>query len=509
MILTLPLTDVEVRILGSLVEKEVTTPENYPLSLNALLAACNQTTSREPVMRLDEDTATHAIISLRRGGLLRQIQPVGSRVTKFEHLLDGELGLDARQVAVLAVLMLRGEQTPGELFTRTTRLASFADMDDLETVLESLIHREPQPLAVRLARRPGQKEVRYTHLLAGEPSHPAASEPYDEPPLPTRRAAVDGDRIAALERVVDTLRVEVAALRGSLEILRGQWRPYSGGESPAGSPGTKGLETQLVGDAPAAAPTLDDCHAQALVLSAVVAFEHSGTAAKVQAIDAIVQHMLGGGGAFAAFASVASSSYGITIDPAVLKSYWETMKMPAPNAQIAAFLKRVQGDPALMQQFLAAATSYAALAQFAAANGLSVSATDLQNYIQPWATFTSLLQGLRSDNVITSQQFQSYAGYDPDSGGISGYGHDTDVEIMQGIMSAAGNAVRGTDFSSLGMPIGVVVFPAAAIVMGGLTGQTYSWGDVGNMFENSFEDGLEGAADAVNDFGSSVSSVFD
>jgi uncharacterized protein YceH (UPF0502 family) len=503
---------VEVRILGSLVEKEVTTPENYPLSLNALLAACNQTTNRDPVMRVDEDAATHAIISLRRGGLLRQIQPVGSRVTKFEHLLDGELGLDARQIAVLGVLMLRGPQTPGELHTRTARLAPFADIEDLESVLESLIGREPQSLATRIARRPGQKEVRYTHLLTGEPSYPAAAETHeahDAPARPIRRAAGDDDRIAALERTVDALRVEVASLRGSLEILRGQWRPYSGGEAPGQPRAAKGLEVQLGGAAPVAAPTLDDCHAQALVLSAVVAFEHSSTPAKVQAIDAIVQNMLDGSSAFASFASVASSTFGIAIDPSVLQSYWETMKMPAPNAQISAFLKRVQGDPTLMQQFLTSATSYDALAQFAAANGLSVSATDLQNYIQPWATFTSLLQGLRNDNVISSQQFQSYAGYDPDSAGISGYGHDTDVEIMQGIMSAAGNAVRGSDFSALGMPIGVVVFPAAAIVIGGLSGQTYSWGDVGNMFESSFEDGLEGAADAVNDFGSSVSSVFD
>src|SRR5690349_2959876 len=135
----LPLTDVEVRILGSLVEKEVTTPENYPLSLNALLAACNQTTNREPVMRLDEDSATHAIIALRRGGLLRQIQPVGSRVTRFEHLLVEVLKLDPRELAVLGVLMLRGPQTPGELHARTARLAAFADMADLEGVLQTLI----------------------------------------------------------------------------------------------------------------------------------------------------------------------------------------------------------------------------------------------------------------------------------------------------------------------------------------------------------------------------------
>jgi len=219
-----PLTDVEVRILGSLVEKEATTPENYPLSLNALLAACNQATNREPVMRLDEDTATHHIIALRRGGLLRQIQPVGSRVAKFEHLLVEELKLDQRQAALLGVLMLRGPQTPGELHARTARLASFADIAELEGVLDSLIAREPAPLVARLPRRPGQKEVRYAHLLGGEPAQADAPEMPYEPPFPTRRGEVDDDRVAALERTVEALRAEVAALRAELDAFRAQFR---------------------------------------------------------------------------------------------------------------------------------------------------------------------------------------------------------------------------------------------------------------------------------------------
>jgi len=223
-----PLTDVEVRILGALLEKEVTTPEYYPLSLNALLSACNQTTNREPVMRLDEDTATHAIISLRRGGLLHQIQPVGSRVTKFQHLLAEELKLDERRLAVLGVLMLRGPQTPGELHARTARLASFDDLADLEGVIESLIAREPEPLVARLSRRPGQKEVRYTHLLSGEPPQADAAASADEPPLPIRRAdrRADGedDRIEALERTAEALRAEVAALRAELDAFRAQFQ---------------------------------------------------------------------------------------------------------------------------------------------------------------------------------------------------------------------------------------------------------------------------------------------
>lgn len=219
-----PLTDVEVRVLGSLLEKEATTPDNYPLSLNALQAACNQTTNREPVMRLDEDALVPATVALRRRGLLRQIQPAGSRVTKFEHLLGDELQLGRRELAVLGVLMLRGPQTPGELHARTERLHPFADFADLEAALETLMARQPEPLAARLPRRPGQKEVRYAHLLAGEPSHADAPAAPDERPVPARRAGADDDRVAALERTVEELRGEVAALRAELDAFRAQFQ---------------------------------------------------------------------------------------------------------------------------------------------------------------------------------------------------------------------------------------------------------------------------------------------
>jgi uncharacterized protein len=218
-----PLTDVEVRILGSLLEKEFTTPDSYPLSLNALLAACNQTTNREPVMRLGDEAVTPAIIALRRRGLLRQIQPVGSRVTKFQHLLAEELELGARELAVLGVLMLRGPQTPGELHARTARLTPFVDIADLEGTLESLIAREPEPLVVRLPRRPGQKEVRYAHLLSGEPTQ-VDSPPTAEEPATATRAGAEDDRVAALERTVEELRTEVAALRAELNAFRAQFQ---------------------------------------------------------------------------------------------------------------------------------------------------------------------------------------------------------------------------------------------------------------------------------------------
>jgi uncharacterized protein YceH (UPF0502 family) len=216
-----PLTDVEVRVLGSLLEKEVTTPDTYPLSLNALLAACNQTTNREPVMRLDEDVVVPAAVALRRRGLLRQIQPAGSRVTKYEQLLGDELALGRKALAVLGVLMLRGPQTPGELYARTARLEPFADLAELEGVLESLIAREPEPLVARLPRRAGQKEVRYAHLLSGEPQAyvPGTAE---EPA--THRAGSEDGRLAALEQTVEELRAEVAALRSELDAFRAQFQ---------------------------------------------------------------------------------------------------------------------------------------------------------------------------------------------------------------------------------------------------------------------------------------------
>jgi uncharacterized protein YceH (UPF0502 family) len=218
-----PLTDVEVRVLGSLLEKEVTTPDNYPLSLNALMAACNQTTSREPIMRLDEDAVVPATVALRRRGLLRQIQPAGSRVTKYEHLLREEMELGGRELAVLGVLMLRGPQTAGELYARTVRLEPFADLADLEGVLEALMAREPDPLAARLPRRAGQKELRYAHLLSGEPPADAPGSA-EEPSAPARRGAVDDDRVAALERTVEELRAEIAELRAALEAFRAQFQ---------------------------------------------------------------------------------------------------------------------------------------------------------------------------------------------------------------------------------------------------------------------------------------------
>jgi uncharacterized protein len=210
------LTDVEVRVLGSLIEKEMTTPDYYPLSLNALTNACNQSSNRDPVVEYDEATVAGAIDSLRRRSLVRAVQQSGSRVTKYRHLVNETLGLIARQAAVLGVLMLRGPQTLAELRTRGGRLVSVESLEDVETTLDQLASRQPSALVARLPRRAGQKEARYAHLLAGEVAVDAS-----EPTL--AREEVGTDRVGALEEAVAELRKEVADLRGQLEAFRKQF----------------------------------------------------------------------------------------------------------------------------------------------------------------------------------------------------------------------------------------------------------------------------------------------
>ena len=199
------LSDVEVRILGCLIEKEATTPDNYPLSLNALTNACNQLSNREPVMSLGEDQVKWAVNSLRQQSLVRAIQPSDARVMKFQHLLTEKLDLDQPARAVLCVLMLRGPQTLSEIKTRTNRLAEFTTLADVEATLKGLIASE---LAVEVTRRSGQKETRYAHLLSGQPSEAPAETPVDIAVAEPRR-----DRIAELEASLDEVRRELAELR--------------------------------------------------------------------------------------------------------------------------------------------------------------------------------------------------------------------------------------------------------------------------------------------------------
>jgi len=219
---------VEMRVLGCLVEKQHTTPDAYPLSLNALRLACNQATNREPVVEYDEATVVEALRRLALRGWTRLASGAGSRARKYRHLLGDAFGLDAAEVSLLAVLMLRGPQTPGELKQRGQRLHDFADLAAVHDVLDRLVERG---LVARHERRPGQKEDRYEQLLGGgsdsappQPSDSAESVPdehessavaTDEAELAEQLTPAE-DRLTRLEREVAELRTELAALRVDL-----------------------------------------------------------------------------------------------------------------------------------------------------------------------------------------------------------------------------------------------------------------------------------------------------
>ena len=205
----------ELRVLGCLLEKQRTTPDTYPLSLNALRAACNQSTNRDPVVAYDEATIRDALERLRRRGFTRLTSYHGSRTAKYRHLLDDALQISPEEQALLAVMMLRGPQTPGELLQRSERLFHFPDSAAMQAVVDRLIERE---LATRYERRPGQREERYGHLLGDEAEAPApASAPLvAAPPPPPPASPPDDDRLDRLEREVAELRAEVAALREEL-----------------------------------------------------------------------------------------------------------------------------------------------------------------------------------------------------------------------------------------------------------------------------------------------------
>jgi uncharacterized protein len=223
------LTAAEIRVLGCLLEKQRTTPEAYPLSLNALRLACNQSTNRDPVVDYDEATIRDALHRLSRRRWARLASGPGSRAPKYRHLLDEALGLPQGELAVLTVLMLRGAQTPGELKQRTERLHPLADLGAVHAALERLIDRE---LALRLERRPGQKEERYMHLLGEDAEEPAATPAATAAtvPAPTPVPSIDGSpseprtdpRVDRLEAELAALRGEVGELRSALDALRAE-----------------------------------------------------------------------------------------------------------------------------------------------------------------------------------------------------------------------------------------------------------------------------------------------
>jgi uncharacterized protein len=202
----------EIRVLGSLIEKQRTTPDAYPLSLNSLRLACNQTTNRDPVVEYDEETVRTAIAHLSRRGWVRLASGRGSRAVKYRHLLDEALHLDRAELAVLAVLMLRGPQTPGELKARTERLHRFDSLADVEAVLERMIGRE---LAERLPRRPGQKEVRYRQLLGEEAEDVGSSLP--PAPAAAYEAGEAEDQLTLLDRRLRAVEEQLARLLDSLD----------------------------------------------------------------------------------------------------------------------------------------------------------------------------------------------------------------------------------------------------------------------------------------------------
>ncbi len=214
------LTSTEIRVLGALIEKDITTPDYYPLSLNALVNACNQKNNREPMMELDEDSVRHALDTLQARRMAGAGGGADSRVTKYEHRLQEVFNFDRREIAIVCVLLLRGPQTPGELRGRTERMYHFDSLEDVQSTLQRLMQREP-PLAVMLARQPGTKESRYMHLFAGEVEAAAQA-------VPTgceSRISETGSpgKIATLENEVASLREEVAELKRQFADFRKQF----------------------------------------------------------------------------------------------------------------------------------------------------------------------------------------------------------------------------------------------------------------------------------------------
>ena len=214
------LNEVEVRVVGALIEKQLTTPEYYPLTLNALVAACNQKSNREPVVNYTEETVQKAVDDLREKNLVYVFYGSTSRVPKFKHMLPKTFELDERETAVMCVLMLRGPQTLGELRERTGRLYEFSGLGEVSETLDSLARRD-EPLVVKLERQAGQKEARFAHLLSGEviqlPLPAAAAEKH------ASNAQTGNERIERLEQELENLRSEFNLFRETFEDFRKQF----------------------------------------------------------------------------------------------------------------------------------------------------------------------------------------------------------------------------------------------------------------------------------------------
>ena len=217
------LNDIEVRVLGALLEKQMTTPEYYPLTLNALLHACNQISNRDPVVSFDNKIVAQALESLREKNLAYVFYGSDSRVPKYKHVMPEIFHISQAEIAVMCVLMLRGPQTVGELRGRTVRMYEFADLAEVESTLEKLKVREEEPLVDRLPRQPGKKDSRYAHLLAGEPAveEQPARAPRVEPVVLEERA--ENEKLSRLEAEVGQLRDEIEGLRQQFEEFKKQF----------------------------------------------------------------------------------------------------------------------------------------------------------------------------------------------------------------------------------------------------------------------------------------------
>ena len=217
--MTTILSDIETRVLGSLVEKQVTTPEYYPLTLNALTAACNQKNNRNPVTSYSEEQIAQALESLREKNLAYVFYGSSSRVPKYKHVMPEVLHLNAAELGLMCVLMLRGAQTPGELRGNAARLHAFSGLEEVEQTLNDLMTRDADPMVAKLPRQLGQKEVRFMHLLNGElPTEVAA-----EPAMPRRQTSASSDRMSNLEQEVASLKSQVQDLQQQFDSFKKQF----------------------------------------------------------------------------------------------------------------------------------------------------------------------------------------------------------------------------------------------------------------------------------------------
>lgn len=206
-------------MLSALVEKQLTTPEYYPLTLNSLTTACNQKNNRHPVTSYSEDQVAQALESLREKNLAYVFYGSSSRVPKYKHVLPEVLRVNAAETALMCALMLRGPQTPGELRSNASRLFEFTGLEQIEATLDGLISHDPDPLVVKLARQPGQKEVRFAHLLNGE----VAPETLAEESTPRRAVSPQGDRLAKLEEDVTDLKTQMETLQQQFDQFKKQF----------------------------------------------------------------------------------------------------------------------------------------------------------------------------------------------------------------------------------------------------------------------------------------------